>query len=257
MNRLYLDLETSPNVVLSWRVGWDIKIDCDNIIKERAIICAGYKWEGDKEASCIFWDKNQNDKVIIEKVVKLLEEADEVVMHNGDKFDLPWVMARAAFHGLVLPPVKTIDTLQWARRKFNFNSNKLDYIAKYLGIGGKIKTEFGLWKEICLNYNHRALASMVDYCKRDVELLEKVYVRLAQFTAPKTHVGVLHGGEKWSSPLDGSTNVVFSKKKVTAAGTIQYQMQCKTTGKYYSINHAAHEAYKEWRAEKAKKEKKQ
>lgn len=256
MNRLFLDLETSPNVVLSWRVGYDIRIDCDNIIKERAIICAGYKWEGDKAARCVVWDKNQNDAALIHEVIGLLEDADEVVMHNGDKFDLPWVMARAAFHGTFLPPVKTVDTLQWARRKFNFNSNKLDYIAKYLGIGGKLKTEFGLWKDICLNSDPKALATMVEYCKRDVELLETVYHRLAKFMPAKTHVGVMAGNDKWTCPVDGSTNVHMNKRKITATGTVFYIMQCKDCGKYYQINAKAFKDYQGFlsRAKAKKKE---
>ena len=254
MNRLYLDLETSPNVVLSWRVGYDIKIDCDNIIKERAIICAGYKWEGDKEAKCIVWDKNQNDKSLIEDVIKLISEADEVVMHNGDKFDLPWVLARAAFHGLVVPPTKTVDTLQWARRKFNFNSNKLDYIAKFLGIGGKIKTEFGLWKEICLNSCPKSLRVMSDYCKRDVELLEKVHHRLMFFVPVKTHQGVLAGGDKWTCPHCGGKNVQTYKTKITAAGTRMFVMKCNQDGRYYTINEAAHTAYLEYKKDKKNKE---
>ena len=65
-------------------------------------------------------------------------------------------------------------TLKLSRSKFKFNSNKLDYIAKYLGMGEKIKTEFGLWKDIVLNKDKDAMAKMVKYCQQDVRLLEKV-----------------------------------------------------------------------------------
>ena len=78
IKRLYLDLETSPNVVLSWRVGYDLRIDCDNIIKERAIICAGYKWEDDKEARIITWDKKQDDKELLKQVIAIAATADEI-----------------------------------------------------------------------------------------------------------------------------------------------------------------------------------
>jgi len=237
-------LETSPNVVLSWRVGYDLRIDPDNIIKERAIICAGYKWETDRAASCITWDKNQDDKKMIAGVIDIAKDADEIVMHNGDKFDWPWVMARAAFHGLRVPPVKTVDTLQWARRKFHFNSNKLDYIAKYLGIGGKIKTEFGLWKEICLNRCPKALRQMVEYCKRDVELLERVHKRLAEFVPAKTHVGVLMGRDKWTCPKDGSMRVQLNKSRITSTGTRVFQMQCLECGSYFAISEKAYSDFR-------------
>ena len=255
IKRLYLDLETSPNVVLSWRVGYDIKIDCDNIIKERAIICAGYKWETDKAARIIVWDKNQDDKKLLQKVIAIAKDADEIIMHNGDRFDWPWVMARAAFHGLRVPPVKTVDTLQWARRKFNFNSNKLDYIAKFLGIGGKIKTEFGLWKDICLHSCPKSLKQMADYCKRDVELLERVHKRLEDFVPAKTHVGVLAGRDKWTSPFNGSTKVKKNLTRVTACGGKRHQMQCLTTGRAYTISEAVYKTYQAWRKEQEDKKK--
>ncbi len=96
---------------------------------------------------------------------------------------------------------------------------------------------------------------MVEYCKRDVELLEPVYVRLAQFMPAKTHVGVLGGNDKWTCPVDGSTDVAMNKKKITASGTTFYIMQCRACGKYYQINAKAYKDYQAWL--KAKKEKKQ
>ena len=94
IKRLFWDIETSPNVVLSWRVGYDLNIAQDNIIKERAIICIGYKWEGDKQAHVIHWDKNQCDKAMLKKFLEVAAEADEMVAHNGDKFDIKWFKTR-------------------------------------------------------------------------------------------------------------------------------------------------------------------
>ena len=252
LRRLFWDIETSPNIGLFWRAGFKLNIDCDNIIKERAIICIGFKWEGEKDAHILTWDENQDDKQMLEEFLAIANQADEMVHHNGDKFDLPWFKTRCLFHGLIpLPDYKCADTLQWARRKFYFNSNKLNYIAKYLGLGGKIKTEFGLWKEIVLNKNPKSMKLMCDYCKRDVILLEEVWARLSQVVSVKTHAGVLAGGPKWSCPHDGSLNVAVSKTKVTANGTVQYQMRCGDCGRYYTINAAAHAAYLE---EKSKKD---
>ncbi len=245
IRRLFLDLETSPNVALIWKTGYKLTVTPESIIKERAIIMAGYKWEGDKKATVLTWDKDQNDKGLLAALIPIINQADEIVMHNGDRFDFPWVRTRALFHGL--PPimdVRTIDTLKWARSKFYFNSNKLDYIAKYLGIGGKLKTEFGLWKEIVLNRCPKALVRMADYCANDVILLQSVWARLFDLIAPKTHVGVLGGGDKWTDPRTGSTDVSLSKTRVTAAGVTQYQMKVKGGG-YYSISQTAYESYLE------------
>ena len=183
---------------------------------------------------------------MLAKFLDIANEADELVHHNGDKFDLPWFKTRCLFHGLIpLPEYKCVDTLQWARRRFYFNSNKLNYIAKFLGFGGKIKTEFGLWKEIVLNKCPKAMRSMCEYCERDVHLLQRVYDRLAQLVPGKTHAGVLNGGQKWTSPKDGGTNIKLHKTKVTANGTKQYQMQDRDSGVYFTINQAAYTAYLE------------
>ena len=80
-------------------------------------------------------------------------------------------------------PVKfnSIDTLKMARAGFKFNSNKLDYMGDYLGLGQKIKTEFNLWKDITLKNCPIAMNKMVKYCKRDVTLLEEVYNKLQPY----------------------------------------------------------------------------
>ncbi len=244
IRRLFLDLETSPNIGMFWRAGFKLTITPESIIKERAIICAGYKWAHEKGARILVWDKNQDDKALLAALIPIIAQADEVIMHNGDRFDMPWVRTRALFHGLPpVPDVKLIDTLKWARSKFYFNSNKLDYIAKYLGIGGKLKTEFGLWKDVVLNKDAAALKRMAEYCMNDVLLLERVWARLFDLMAPKTHVGVLGGGDKWTDPRTGSTDVSVSKTRVSAAGTISYQM--KGPSGYYSISATQHQAYLE------------
>lgn len=244
IRRLSWDIETSPNIVTSWRVGYKINLTPDNIIKERGIICIGYKWEDEDKVHILHWDKNQDDKAMLQAFLKVANEADELIHHNGDSFDLPWFRTRCLFHGLEpLPQYKTADTLQWARRHFYFNSNKLDYIARFLGIGGKMKTEYGLWKAVVLEKCPKAMARMLEYCQKDVVLLEKVWKRLSKTVTPKTHAGVLGGLEKWTNPHTGSTNVRRNKIMVSAGGTIRYQMQDNDTGIYFTIGHAAHEAY--------------
>lgn len=244
LKRLFLDLETAPLVALTWRIGYKIQISHDNIIKERAIICAGYKWAGEKKVYCPTWDRDQNDRSMLESLIPVLNQADEIVMHNGDRFDMPWVKTRCLFHRLpTFPDYKTIDTLQWAKRKFLFSSNRLDYIAKFLGMEGKIKTEFGLWKDIVLRHDDAALAKMVRYCKNDVVQLEKVYDELAAVVSHKTHAGVIEGLDNWSCPHCASTNVYGNGTRISASGTKYHRMQCKDCGRWYRINNVAHGRY--------------
>lgn len=183
--RLFFDIETSANIVFSWRIGRDVMLQTHDIIQERAIICICWKWEGDATVHSLEWNKGC-DKKLLKDFCKIIDGADEVVTQNGDAFDIKWVRGRAIKHGIQLSPkFNSIDTLKMARAGFKFNSNKLDYMGHYLGIGQKIKTEFNLWKDITLSNCPKAMGKMVKYCKRDVTLLEDVYNKLQPYCPVK------------------------------------------------------------------------
>jgi hypothetical protein len=243
---LIWDIEVSPNIGLFWRAGFDQSISYDQIIAERKIICICWKWVGEPKVHALTWDEEQDDATMLRKFSEVIESADEAVAHFGDRFDLPWIRARMIHLGLPpLPKIKTVDTKAWASKNFSFNSNKLDYLGEFLGFGKKIKTEYSLWKDILLEECPVAMDKMVRYCKRDVALLEKVYLRLADWCTPKSHAGVLGGLDNWTDPRTGSTNVIKSKTRITASGTVQHQMKNCETGTYYSINDAAFRRYLE------------
>jgi predicted PolB exonuclease-like 3'-5' exonuclease len=228
-------LESSPNIGLFWSSGYKQNIDYQNIIKERSIICICYKWEDEKQVHSLSWDKNQSDKKLLQEFIKVANQADELVGHNGDKFDLPWVRTRCLYHRIELfPKYVTIDTLKLSRRQFRFNSNRLDYIASFLGIGKKIKTDFNLWKDIVLNKCEKSMAKMIDYCKQDVKLLEQVHKELRLHDTPKTHYGIVLSNDKRLCPECASNNVIISKTRITAGGTKQIQYKCNDCGKYHS-----------------------
>ena len=233
--RLFFDIETSPNIGLFWEAGYKKNIDYSNIIKERAIICICYKWEDSKEVGFLTWDSKQCDKKMLQKFIEICNQADELIGHNGDKFDLAWIRTRCLFHRISMFPVyTTIDTLKLSRSKFKFNSNKLDYIAKYLGMGEKIKTEFGLWKDIVLNKDKEAMAKMVKYCQQDVKLLEKVYKELSTHIFAKTHYGVIFGEDRGSCPECGSDDIIRMCNRVSVSGVKKIQFQCKTCHKFHT-----------------------
>lgn len=233
--RLFFDIETSPNIGLFWEAGYKKNIDYSNIIKERAIICICYKWEDSKEVGYLTWDSKQCDKKMLQKFIEIANTADEMVGHNGDRFDLAWIRTRCLFHRInMFPTYTTIDTLKVSRNKFRFNSNKLDYIAKYLGMGEKIKTEFGLWKAIVLHKDKTAMDKMVKYCQQDVKLLEKVYKELSVHILSKVHYGVIFGADRGSCPECGSDEIVRRCNRVTASGVKKIQYQCNTCHKYHT-----------------------
>lgn len=233
--RLYFDIETSPNIGFFWQSGFKLNIGYQNILKERSIICICYKWEGDKEVHGLTWDKKQSDKKMLQDFIKVVDSADELVGHNGDKFDLAWIRTRCLYHGIqMFPNYVTIDTLKVARSKFKFNSNRLNYIADFLGIGQKIKTDFDLWKDIALKNDQKAMDKMVKYCKMDVILLEKVHQHLSTHIPFKTHYGVKFGADRGSCPNCGSDELLKHSDRVLASGTKRIVYKCKTCNHYHT-----------------------
>jgi len=233
--RLFFDIETSPNTCLSFQIGRKVQLTTESIIEERAIICICYKWEDEKQVNYLTWDKKQSDKKMLIEFVKIANTADEMIAHNGDKFDLSFIRTRCLFHKIdLLPDYTTIDTLKVSRSKFKFNSNKLDYISKFLGVGGKTKTDFNLWKDILLYNDEKALNKMLKYCKNDVIILEKVFKELKNHIKAKTHFGVIFGQDKVTCPECGSDDLTLQGTQTNATGRVKQKIQCKTCNKYHS-----------------------
>lgn len=243
VKRLFWDIETSPNVMYSWRAGYKLDLGPHLIIKERKVITIAWKWEGESKVHALTWDENQDDRKMLIEFAKVAHEADELIAHYGDGFDMPWFRTRCLIHGLTpLPAYKTIDTKAWASKYFYFNSNKLDYLGSVLGHGHKLHTEWDLWEGV-MNKVPGKLEYMVKYNKQDVVLLEKVWNNLRFCVAPKTHSGVMDGLAAWTCPHCASTRVTKDKTRITATGRRQHQMKCTPCGSYYTINETTFEAY--------------
>lgn len=241
MKRLFIDIETSPNLVYSWSVGYRTRLDYQNIIEERTIICVCYKWENEKQVKFLKWDADRQDKSIIEGIVPVLNDADVIIGHNINKFDLPWIRTRALVHNIPTNPHwRTFDTLDFAKKRMRLNSNRLDYLGKLLLGEGKIHTSFDLWKQAYAG-DKKALSEMIKYCQKDVELLERVWGRLSKHSAATSHAGVESGGEKWSCPHCGSANVNHKRASLTATGIIKHQIWCQNPKckRYYMISDKA------------------
>ncbi len=185
---LFWDLETSHNVIAKFSLREEY-VQHTSIIQERYIICGAWKWLGEKRVQAVsvlddakrYKKTPHDDRHVVETLHGVLSEADVIVAHNGDKFDTRWLNGRILAHGLdPLPAIRSVDTLKVSRRKFDLNSHRLDYLGKYLGLGGKTSTPAGLWLKV-LQGDRKAVKTMVDYNKRDVELLEQVFLKLRPY----------------------------------------------------------------------------
>jgi len=182
---LIYDIETSFNILAAFQLLNLKPLPHDSILKERYIICASWKWLGEEDIHHIsvndFYNGYDDDVGVVETLHEVISSADVIIAHYGDRFDLPYVNTRSLFHGLdPLAPVPTIDTYKIAKRHFKFNSNRLDYLGKFLGVGGKIHTDQSLWLK-CLLGDTSAIEDMVTYNIQDVKLLEEVYLKLRPY----------------------------------------------------------------------------
>lgn len=237
IKRLFFDIETSYLTAVGiWRC-WQQKIRPDQLRGEIKIICISYKWEFEDKVHTLKWNKKQDDYQVVKKFIKVLGEADEIVAHNGDKFDMKELRTRAIKHDLLMyPHYRTNDTLKKARKYFNFKSNKLDYIGKFLNIGRKLDHEgLDLWTKVMAN-DKDALDKMIDYCEQDVILLEDAFIKFAPYIDHNTNFAVLKGGKKWQCPECAGKDVELHHTDTTPKGWVHRWMRCNDCRKQYKIS---------------------
>ena len=188
---LILDIETSLLEAYLWRLG-EQYVGPDSLITDWFLMSFSAKWRGREEVmSDVLTSKeakNKDDKRICKSIWKLLNEADIIIGHNSDKFDLKKLNTRFIQNGLSRPSVsKTIDTLKICKSMFACSSNKLNFWCKFLGLD--VKEDSGgyqTWID-CLSGKKEALATLVEYNRFDVVITEQLYDKLKdwQKTTPR------------------------------------------------------------------------
>jgi DNA polymerase elongation subunit (family B) len=178
------------------------------------ILCFSAKWLGSSKIIKsklndfeLFNKDKENDSEVVKKIWAIFDEADIIVAHNGDEFDIKKANARFLFHGLNPPsPFKTIDTKKVAKRYFNFNSNKLDDLGRYLKLGRKREHEgFKLWLK-CMNGERSAWNRMLKYNIQDILLLEKLYKKFLSWITNHPNYG-LYQQKDFACPNCGSRHL--------------------------------------------------
>jgi len=210
-----------------------------SIVQDWSIICACWKELGKTKINSTSVSDNPermkndpyNDKQVVKDLHKMLMSADILIGHNLKAFDVKKFNARAIYHGLKpIPPTRTIDTLTEARRIAKFTSNRLDYLGEHLGVGGKLPTETGLWDK-ARQGDVAATKRMVKYCKRDVDLLEKVYMRLRPYMISHPNIAQV---DSLNCPKCNSDHTKKHQLKTSSTGIRRRQYQCLDCGGFFS-----------------------
>lgn len=214
---LLFDIETSPlQAFIFQKSVWKANVGADQVISEWFMLTWSAKWLMDDN---ILTDRltgkealAENDGRIVKSLWKLLDEADIVIAHNGDSFDVPNMNTRFIVHGLQpTSPYQTIDTMLVARKQFGFTHNSLNGLAKALGLTPKLDTNFELWKR-CVAGDEEALTYMQTYNNGDVDTLEEVYMILRPWIKSHPNLGLYVESDGAVCPNCGSSNIAWTDK---------------------------------------------
>ena len=236
---LLFDIETSPMEGLFWGL-FKQNIPIGAITKDWAMLSWAAKWLYDDKTICEFVSPREafdrEDGSIIPLLWELLNEADIVIAHNADKFDVRKVNARLVVNGFPPPsPYMVVDTLKHSRKNFAFSSHKLDYIAHLMNKHGKIPTDFELWKR-CIGSGYDvqeqfdAMAEMVTYNKSDVIALEDVYVGMLPFMKNHPNLGLYYNSIIERCPNCACENIDWLDKFYTTTVNKFQAFRCMGCG---------------------------
>lgn len=228
---LLIDIETAPNIAYVWGAFKQF-ISPNQWIAKSHIMSFAAKWLNSDE---VYYEENRgsNDKKIVKSIYDLLDEADIVVAHNGDGFDLPTIIGRGVIYNFTPPsPYFTVDTLKITRRKFKFPQNSLEFICEHLDLprksGHKKYPGFELWLG-CLRDEEEAWQEMREYNIQDVISLEALYLRILPYISNHPNTSRSEE-ERIECPKCSSDNIQWRGYFYSKAGLSYHRFQCMNCG---------------------------
>lgn len=159
-----------------WQLG-EQYVTHEQIAEESKVISIQWMFEGDKTVSFLTWDKDQDDRRMLQEFSAAAAPAKVAVSQNGRSFDHKILNWRMNVHRI--PPLHKMtifDTLTLSRAAFRPPSHKLDYRSKAYGFGGKIRMVLPDWIDVVMN-KPGALDKMVNYGCKDIEDLRDIFWR--------------------------------------------------------------------------------
>ena len=231
---LLADIETAPIIMAAWTT---FEANAVWVERDTFILSFACKWLDGKVQSYALPDyswykRHKHDDIkLVKRLWKYLDEADVVIAHNGDAFDIKKINSRLAVHGFKPPsPYKTIDTLKIARSVFKFDSNKLDNLGRYLREGRKIpNTGAALWRG-CIDGDPKSWRIMRRYNEQDVLLLERVYNRLKPWA--KRHPDLTLYTSDYGCPVCQSRHVTRQGILIRIKSKVE-RLKCGNCGHWF------------------------
>jgi len=252
---LFYDSEISEIIGGFYAPLYETHTTYDRVIQDWFIISAQWSW-GDGKVESFSVAKNLElyhkhfstpikdlkkipdfDEAVVKKIHALFSEADIIIFHNGDKFDMKKFNARAAQYGLdPIPETKTIDTLKIARKYFSFTSNKLGDLCEILNVKyRKLSPRQGDFFAAATG-DISAVKRIEKYGKGDIPTLRDIYKKLRPYA--KTHPNMnLYCNTECNCPKCSSPNLEKRGERYLANSRVQ-RYKCKDCGSWSSATTA-------------------
>ena len=184
------DLEVSRSVVEGYGNRWDFKVI--KFIRPQELMCYSWKELGEKHVHFVSRHDFKTYHEFVKSLQELLDSADVTIAHNGGSFDDKMANRFFVIEGLTPPkPRKTVDTLREARRYFKFESNKLDDLGQFLGVGRKETVGYADLEDDFMtdSPSRKTTKLMKKYNNQDVLLLEKIYYIMRPYMQNHPNMG--------------------------------------------------------------------
>lgn len=169
-----------------------------------------------------------DDERITRELRDLVDKADVVVYHYGDRFDLRFLNTRCLENG-ILPPAKvtSIDTWKVAKYNLAMTSNRLGTLAESFG-GDNQKGSLSKEQWKLAHHGHKpTLDAMMEYCVGDVMATEAIYIKMRPLMWSHP---IMHGtAEENRCPVCGSYRTHGNGTRRTRQYLV-YRQRCAECG---------------------------
>jgi DNA polymerase elongation subunit (family B) len=205
---LYLDVENSQMVVEfpTYSLYNIDKIHPKYIKHDWFITCAAWGWLDNERQKVTKIESSKvsdfpkaykkdfrDDYGVIKKVHEAMSQADLIIGHNSDAFDLKKLNYRFIKHGLApLEPRPTVDTLKAARKYAKASSNSLYYLAKEFGVPMKVDLPQGVMHAADAGCK-KSLDKLSKYNRGDIISGAALYFKLLPFIKNHPNINKIMG----------------------------------------------------------------
>jgi len=194
------------------------------------------KWYADRPVEFrASWEDEGHEGMVL-ALWNALDRADIVVGYNSDGFDLKWSNAEFMRYGLPRPSTyRTVDLYKVVRSTFRLPYYRLDFVAHWLGLQGKLHHEgFGLWAGAMAG-DPRSQDKMRRYNIQDVRVTERVYDALRPWIPNHPNLALWAGHDEDGRPVEVCCNCGGARLRLeesdTATGQTLYPLiRCRSCG---------------------------